>query len=166
MPVREVTSVGLEHWPPPEELAERVATGGVFFLPDDVSDVDGETVAAFRETAQALRVRASKDGVPVEFVAPAGARLGVYRERAAEWILPFVLSIPAGVAINLVANEIQRFIDSRRRAEAHAPPSIRYREAIIQDGRTTVRELIGPADEVLAILRGAGTPEISHTQKE
>ncbi len=166
MPVREVTSVGLDHWPPPEELAERVATGGVYFLPDDVSDVDGQTVAAFRETTQALRVRASKDGVPVELIAPAGARLGVYRERAAEWVLPFVLSIPAGVAINLVADEIQRFIDSRRRAETDAHPNIRYREAIIEDGRTTVRELVGPADEVLSMLRGAGTPVISHTQKE
>jgi hypothetical protein len=142
----------LDIWPSADELSERLAAGGLVLLPDDVSDVHGEIVASFREAAQALQVGAKKAGIPVEFAAPPGARLGVYRERAADWVLPYVLSIPTGIAIGLIVNEIQRVLGAARRSK-QAIPIFRFREVVIEDGRTTVRELTGPADELLLTLR-------------
>ena len=111
MAIDEREVAALEIWPSTDELNKRIAAGGLVLLPDDVSEVEGELVASFRESAQALRVGAKRAGVPVEFAAPPGARLGVYRERAAEWVLPYVLSIPTGVAIGLIVNEFQRVLD-------------------------------------------------------
>jgi hypothetical protein len=75
--VEEREVAALETWPSTDELNNRVAAGGLVLLPDDVSEVEGEIVASFRESAQALRVGAKTAGVSVEFVAPPGARLGV-----------------------------------------------------------------------------------------
>jgi hypothetical protein len=147
---RELTA--LEIWPSTEDLDKRAGAGGLVLLPDDVSEVEGEIVASFREAAQALRVAAKTAGVPVEFAAPPGARLGVYRERAADWVLPYVLSIPTGVVIGLIVNEIQRVLDAARRSR-QAIPTFRFREVVIEDGRTVVRELTGPADELVRRLR-------------
>jgi hypothetical protein len=152
VPVNERQLDAREFWPPADELSQRLVVGGLVLLPDDVSDVEGETVASFREAAQALRVAAKEAGLPAELVAPPGARLGVYRERAAEWVLPYVLSIPTGVVIGLIVNEIQRVLDAARRS-GQAMPTFRFREVVIEDGRTTVRELSGPADELLSTLR-------------
>jgi hypothetical protein len=152
VPVNERQLDALEIWPSAHELSQRLAVGGLVLLPDEVSEVEGERVASFREAAQALRVGAKEAGIPVELVAPPGARLGVYRERAADWVLPYVLSIPAGVVIGLIVNEIQRVLDAARRS-GQAIPTFRFREVVIEDGRTTVRELSGPADEVLSTLR-------------
>jgi hypothetical protein len=143
----------LDIWPSARELSERLASGGLVLLPDDVSEIEGEMVASFREAAQALQVGARKAGIPVELAAPPGARLGVYRERAADWVLPYMLSIPTGVVIGLVVNEIQRVLDKARRSGQATPPTFRFREVVIEDGRTTVRELSGPADELLSTLR-------------
>jgi hypothetical protein len=152
VPVNERQLDALDIWPSADELSERLAVGGLVLLPDDVSEVQGETVASFREAAQALQVGAKRAGLPVEFAAPPGARLGVYRERAADWVLPYVLSIPTGVVIGLIVNEIQRALDAARRS-GQAIPTFRFREVVIEDGRTTVRELSGPADELLLTLR-------------
>lgn len=152
MPVNERQLDALEIWPTADELSQRLAVGGLVLLPDDVSEVDGETVASFREATQPLRVGAKEAELPVELVAPPGARLGVYRERAADWVLPYVLSIPTGVVIGLIVSEIQRVRDAARRS-SQPIPTFRLREVIIEDGRTTVRELSGPADELLSTLR-------------
>ena len=152
MAIAERELAALEIWPSTDELSKRGAAGGLVLLPDDVSDVEGEVVASFREAAQALQVGAKRTGLPVEFVAPPGARLGVYRERAAEWVLPYVLSIPTGVVIGLIVNEIQRVLDGARRSRQETP-TFRFREVVIEDGRTVVRELTGPADELVRTLR-------------
>lgn len=143
----------LDIWPSADDLNERLASGGLVLLPDDVSEIDGETVASFREASHAIQIGARNAGIPVEFVAPPGARLGVYRERAADWVLPYVLSIPTGVAIGLVVNEVQRVLDRARRSGQATPPTFRFREVVIEEGRTTVRELSGPADELLSTLK-------------
>jgi hypothetical protein len=75
----------------------------------------------------------------------------MYRERAADWVLPWILNIPTGVAIGLIVNEIQRVIDGARAAK-QALPTIRFRGVVIEDGRTTARELTGPADEMQEML--------------
>jgi hypothetical protein len=67
-------------------------------------------------------------------------------------VLPYVLSIPTGVVIGLIVNEIQRVLDGTRRSR-HEIPTFRFREVVIQDGRTVVRELTGPADELVRTLR-------------
>jgi hypothetical protein len=148
----------LEIWPSADELTKRLASGGLVLLPDDISEVEGETVASFREAAQALQVAAKRAGLPVEFAAPPGARLGVYRERAADWVLPYVLSIPTGVGIGLIVNEIQRVLEATRRSR-RAVPTFRFREVAIEDGRVRVRELSGPADELLSTLRECLPPD-------
>jgi hypothetical protein len=79
---------------------------------------------------------------------PSAACIG---ERAADRVLPWILSIPTGVAIGLIVNEIQRVIDGARAAK-QALPTIRFREVVIEDGRTTARELTGPADEMQEML--------------
>jgi hypothetical protein len=152
VPVNERQLDALEIWPAADELTQRLASGGLVLLPDDVSEVEGEMVASFREAAQRLRVGAKEAGVPVELVCPPGARRSVYRERAADWVLPYVLSIPTGVVIGLIVNEIQRVLNAARRS-GQAIPTFRFREVVIEDGRTTVRELSGPADELLLTLR-------------
>jgi hypothetical protein len=142
----------LEIWPSTDELSKRIETGGLVLLPDDVSEAEGEIVASFREAAQALRVGANRAGVPVVFAAPPGARLGVYRERAADWVLPYVLSIPTGVVIGLIVNEIQRVLNAARRS-GQAVPTFRFREVVVEGRRMVVRELTGPADELIRTLR-------------
>jgi hypothetical protein len=143
----------LEIWPSADELEERRSTGALVLLPDDLSEIDGEMVASFRESAQSLRAHANEAGIPVEFAAPSGARLGVYRERAADWVLPYVLGIPSGVFVGLVVNEIQRILDRARLAGQDVTPTIRLREVVIEEGRTTVRELSGSGDDLLAFLQ-------------
>jgi hypothetical protein len=124
--------------------------GALVLLPDTLSSVDGRLVAGFREGAQALRVRAKQEGVPVEVFVPDGARPGHYAEHTADWVLPLILGVPASVVALLVANEIQRWIDEWRDQGRSRIPTPRYREAVVDEAtrRTTVRELEGPADEV------------------
>ncbi len=67
-------------YPAPEHLNASDLVGrrddALVLLPDTLSSVDGQMVAGFREGAQALRVRARQEGVPVEVVVPEGARAG------------------------------------------------------------------------------------------
>jgi len=111
-------------WPPASELSARSGGDTLVFLPDDVRDLDGQLTASFRESAQNLSVRARSEGIEVEFVSPADATRGMYRERAADWVLPWILSLPTGVAIGLVVNEIQRMIDRARPSDGAAHHSL------------------------------------------
>lgn len=142
-----------EAWPPADELAELAAGADLLLLPDRVdTKPDGTTIASFREEAQAFRVNAMREGIAVEMVRPEGSTLAAYREHAAEWILPALLAGPIPIVINLISNHIQRWIDDR--AEGDRMPNLRYREAHLESGSVRVRELEGPADEVLKVLQG------------
>ena len=125
--------------------------GSLVLLPDTLSEVNGQMVAGFRAGAQALRVRAKQSGVPSEVVVPEGARAGHYAEHGADWVLPIVLGVPAATVAQLIAGEIQRWLDDWREEGRSRIPTLRYRE-IVSDAATqqpTVRELEGPADEVV-----------------
>jgi hypothetical protein len=132
------------------ELVRRRREGALVLLSDTLAPVRGQTVAAFREEAQPLRVRARQEGVPVDVVVPEGAQLGLYSEHAAEWVLPLILEVPAGAVAQLIASEIERWIDEWRQQGRSRTPTLRYREVIVDEAthRTLVRELEGPADEV------------------
>lgn len=143
-------------WLGPDELKRAVAEDTLVVLPDRVSVVSGEIVAAFREDAQALRVRGHEQGLRVELLAPEGARLGVYSEHAAEWVLPIVIFLAgqgASIISNLIANVIQRHLDRWRESGQEQMPTLRYREAIFAPERIEVREIDGPPEDVLTWLR-------------
>jgi hypothetical protein len=126
-----------EHWVPPpagwpsvEDVEQLQTAADVVLLPDRVDrERDGALVAAFREEAQALRVEALRAGFTVELARPAEATLAAYREHAAEWVLPLILSVPAGAAAQLVANFLQRRLDELRSRKSDMP-RVRYRELI------------------------------------
>lgn len=120
-------------------------------LPDTLSEVNGQMVAGFRAGAQALRVRAKQAGVPTEVVIPEGARAGHYAEHAADWVLPLVLGVPTMTVAQLIAGEVQRWIDDWREQGRSRTPTLRYREVVVDEAtqRATVRDLDGPADEVV-----------------
>jgi hypothetical protein len=138
-------------WPPAEELARLAEQGGLVLLPDEVAQQpDGRILAAFREEAQAMRLQAQQDGVPVTLIKPQDADLAVYREDAAELVLPIIL-FAAGIPATLITNRIQRWLDERRAAGGSR--RIRYREAHVADSEIRVRELEGPAEDVVEMLR-------------
>jgi hypothetical protein len=138
----------------PGELVTRRREDALVLLPDTLSRVDGQLVAGFRPGAQALRVRAMQEGVAVEVVVPEGARAGHYTEHAADWVLPLILDVPATAVGQLIANEIQRWIDEWRNQGRSRTPTLRYREVIVDEAtqQTKVRELEGPADEVADLI--------------
>lgn len=107
-------------------------------------------VAGFREGAQALRVRARQEGIPVEVVIPEGARPGRYAEHGADWVLPLILGVPVTTVAQLISNEVQRWIDLWREQGRSRMPMLRYREVLVDEAtqKAMVRELEGPADEV------------------
>jgi hypothetical protein len=86
----------------------------------------------------------------VELATPPEAEVAAYREHAAEWVVPFVLGIPTAIVIPLITNRIQRWLDERRPTES--VPVLKYREATVIDGHVRVREVEGPADEVMGAL--------------
>lgn len=143
-------------YPAPEHLEDRELVtrreDALVLLPDTLSLVDGQMVAGFREGAQALRVRARQEGIPVEVAVPEGSRPGHYAEHGADWVLPLplILGVPVATVGQLIANEIQRWIDEWREQGRSRIPTLRYREVVVDEGsrNTTVRELEGPADEV------------------
>lgn len=166
MAVRKTVRPGSEHLDA-AELVSRRRGDALVLLPDTLSPVDGQIVAGFREGAQALRVRAREEGIPVEVVVPEGARPGQYSEHAAEWVLPLILGVPAATVAQLIANEIQRWIDAWREQGRSRTPTLRYREVLVDEAtqKATVRELEGPADEVAdwiarrPVLGAGGEPE-------
>jgi hypothetical protein len=146
-------------WPAAQELEAIAGRADLVLLPDRVeSRPDGTVVAAFREEAQAFRVDAIRDGLSVEMVRPEGSTLAAYREHAAEWVLPIVLYGALPIGLGLITNRIQRWMDERR--EGGAMPTLRYREARLVDGEVRVREIEGPADEVVETLRASAEHEI------
>jgi hypothetical protein len=161
MSLRTRTISAPPHLPPPDELLSRRAANELVLIPDEVSPVDGQTVAGFRPATQALRVRAKEAGVPVQLVVPEGAVAGQYAERAAEWVLPLLLGVPGQVVGQLIANYLQDRLDHWRGKGNTRVPTVRYREVVIEDAssRSVVREIEGPADEMAAWLRqGAVLP--------
>lgn len=153
MTVRTIVRPGPEHLEV-EDLAGRRRDGTLVLLPDTVSPVDGQMVAGFRQGAQQLRVRAKREGVPVDVVVPQGARPGHYSEHTADWVLPLILGVPAATVGQLIANEIQLWIDNWREQGRARTPTLRYREVLFDEEThtMTLRELEGPADEVAALL--------------
>jgi hypothetical protein len=143
-------------WPAAEELAERAAGVDLLLLPEEIRESERGNIAPFRADAQELRVVARENGLQAELVIPAEAQPAVYSEHAAEWVLPVILSLPAGVAVNLISTWIQGRLDKRKRGEPM--PTLRYRQAELIDGQIRVRELEGHADAVIAVLGGQKPP--------
>jgi hypothetical protein len=149
------------------ELIRRRREDALVLLPDTLSPIDGQMVAGFRQGTQALRVRAKEEGVPVEVVVPEGARPGHYSEHAADWVLPLILGVPAAAVGQLIATEIQRWIDAWREEGRSRTPTLRYREVLVDEATQKARvcELEGPADEVAdwiarrPALEAGGEPE-------
>jgi hypothetical protein len=138
-------------WPTATELAERAASADLLLLPEDTRDCAGSKVAPFRRYTQDLRVVARESGIRADLVVPDGTQVAAYSEHAAEWVLPVVFGIPASVVATLVANWLQARMDSRRPG---APmPTVRYREAELRGDQVRVREVEGPVDAVIAMLR-------------
>jgi len=138
-------------WPTATELTERAASADLLILPEDARDRAGSKVAPFRRYAQDLRVVARESGLRAELVVPDGTQVAVYSEHAAEWVLPVMFGVPASVVATLVANWLQARLDSRRRG---APmPTVLYREAELAGDQVRVREVEGPADAVIAMLK-------------
>lgn len=141
-----------EHWPSASALRQAAAEGTFVLLPDDVRDVDGTLTAFFRTDAQALRVRAATAGLRPILLTPEGAEVAGYSEYAADWVLPVVLtavlSIPAGVVADVIHDSIAN--------KSGPPPSVRYREAVVDGDKVRLREVEGPADEIERLLRDRG----------
>lgn len=132
------------------------STNGLVLLPDDVSLVGTEQIAGFRHDTQALRVAALDHDVPVQLELPSGSKAGQYTERSADWVLPLILGVPSSIVASLVATHVQRRLDSWRSKGSSLTPTVRYREVVVSndaEGAYVVREIEGPADEVIAWLR-------------
>ncbi len=127
---------------------------GLVLYPDQISAVDNDQVAGFRPDAQALRVAALEQEIPVEIVAPEGTRKGVYDEHAADWVLP-LLEVPSGAVAALVANYLQKRLDDWKARPDKRSPTVRYRELEASEGDTSlrIREIEGPCEEVIDWLR-------------
>jgi hypothetical protein len=167
MAVRKTVRPGPEHLDA-ADLVSRRREDALVLLPDTLSPVDGQMVAGFREGAQALRVRARQEGVPVEVVVPDGARAGHYSEHAADWVFPLILGVPAATVAQLIANEIQRLIDQWREQGRSRTPTLRYREVLVDEAtqKARVRELEGPADEVADWIARRAALEAGSEQEE
>lgn len=150
------------------ELIRRRREDALVLLPDTLSSVDGQMVAGFRQGAQALRVRAREGGLPVAVVVPEGARPGHYSEHAADWVLPLILGVPSAAVGQLIANEIQRWIDEWRDQGRSRTPTLRYREVLVDEAtqQATVREVEGPADEVAAWIARRSALEVGGEPEE
>jgi hypothetical protein len=143
-------------WPSAAELAELDGEGKLVLLPDQVDDdLQGELIAGFRPDAQELRVNAQEAGLEVTLYAPPGARLGVYEEHAADWVLPVLVNFDVSLIASIVGNLISARLEAWRaeRGEAAEVPVLRYRELEIEGDRTRLREIEGPANQVRDLLR-------------
>lgn len=153
--MKQSNSQAQDGWPSAEELSERLDADKLVILPDQVDESNDELIAAFRRDAQEIRVTGKEAGLEVELYSPPGARLGVYEEHAADWILPALASFPLSVAGTLVANLIQARIDAWKTddVDGQEMPVVRYRELDIDGDQTRLHEIEGPADQVRDILR-------------
>jgi hypothetical protein len=138
---------------PAADLAEgRKGFEGLVLIPDTISEVSGRPVAGFRPDAQALRVLAAEAGIEVELAHPDDVEPGIYSEHDADWVLPLMLELTNGVTAGLVANYLQRRLDEWR-GHNSGTPTARHREVISDGDSKIVRELEGPAPEVIDWLR-------------
>jgi hypothetical protein len=157
MPIIERIRDAPAHWPDADRLVKLAADGALVLLPDRVDEINGQLRASFRDEAQALRVAARAEGLDVHLASPTGATASLLREHDATLVLGAVLTVPATIAATLVANEIQRHLDRWRasREEPQDPASftVRYQEAVIKDGLPHLREVEGPAEAVIEVLR-------------
>ncbi len=155
MPLLENLHAAPAHLPSLDELETMRRSGSLVLFPDVISSVDGQLVAGFRDGTQELRVGAKRIGLDVELVVPEGAKPGHYSEHAADWVLPLVLSMPTAVVATLIANQLQVWIDGWRDQGAARMPTARYREVVIDEvrGRTAIKEIEGPADEIVGWVR-------------
>lgn len=152
MPLQESVRDTPNHWPVTEEIEAAAAAGGLIILPDRIDTAGERRVAAFRGDAQELRVRAKQKGLEAQLLAPADAELAVYSEHAADWVLPVVVSAVLAVPSALVADMLHDRIADAGEAKI-TMPEVRYREAYVEDGQMRLREIEGPADELLQLLR-------------
>lgn len=135
---------------------------GLVLYPDRVSPIGDDLVAGFRDDAQELRVAAIDAGIPVDVALPDGTRAGQYTEHAADWVLSLI-AVPTSVVATLVATSLQRRLDAWQKQRSGTPPTVRYREVVSKnDGQTIIREIEGPASEVIEWLREerGGRPEL------
>jgi hypothetical protein len=130
----------------------------LILLPDEISE-GSEPVAAFRESAQALRVDLERAGMKVLLAKPSDASAAVFREHDAATVLVIVLAIPGAIA-SLI--QVAEWI---RRHSSAAPPSaeLRYRQVeLLPDGTFVMREIQGPpeavADAIVQRARGELPP--------
>lgn len=139
-----------DHWPAPEALERAAERDVIVILPEQVDDPDGILTAFFRADAQELRVRAAEAGFGAVLLAPDGAELAGFSELAADWVLPVVLSAALTIPSTVVADMIYDHIaNGGPDAAAHV---VRYREAVVEQGKVKVREFEGPADEIARLL--------------
>jgi hypothetical protein len=153
-----VTGVSEQNFALDDELAalvESVARAGdVLIIPEFVEEIDGNTVAAFADSTQELRVDLADRGLQVQLALPEGAEPRPYEEHFVEWVLPVILSVPGAIVATAQIIGWLRDWHSRNRDRV-----LRYREARFDEdeGRYVVRELVGPADRVADVLeRGIG----------
>jgi len=136
-----------------EIASDNESSDGIAVLPESVTEIDGNLVAGFRPDMQAIGVLAAEAGVAVELLLPDGAEPGLYSEHDADWVLPLFLELSNGVTAGLIANYLQRLYDEWRGRNS-GMPTVRHREVIsAPDGTEVVRELEGPAPEIIEWLR-------------
>lgn len=143
--------------PAPQYLQSLVTSAigeGLVLYPDQISTVGGDQVAGFRPDAQALRVAALEQEIPVEIVTPDGTRKGVYDEHAADWVLP-LLEIPSGVVAGLLVIYLEKRLEDWKTRHGKRSPTVRYRELDASEGDASlrIREIEGPCEEVIDWLR-------------
>lgn len=136
-----------------DNLVSSDAPDGLILYPDRVDNDGDDLVAAFRPDAQALRILAAERGIPVTVVTPDDAKVGIYTEHAADWVLP-VVSIPTSVVATLIADYLRyRLHGWRAGSSERRSPVVRYREVERSaDGSSRVRQIEGPAEDVMAWL--------------
>jgi hypothetical protein len=139
------------HMPSVAALAPFVDEAALVLLPNTLSTSSGRSVAGFRHGAQELRVAARQAGVQVEVLLPPGAEPGHYSEHDADWVLPLVLGVPASVIAGLIVGQIQAWLSREKRGDR--VPTVRYREIFLEADRCRLREIEGPADEVIDWLK-------------
>jgi hypothetical protein len=143
--------------PAPEYLRSLVASAsgeGLVLFPDQISAVGDDQVAGFRPDAQALRVAALEQQVPVQTVTPDDMRKGIYDEHAADWVLP-LLEIPSGVVAGLLVTYLEKRLRDWKARHGKRSPTVRYRELEASEGDSSlrIREIEGPCEEVMEWLR-------------
>jgi hypothetical protein len=137
-----------------DDLVHPEDNDGLILYPDRVETHGGDLIAAYRPDAQALRILAAKRGVTVVIAGPEDAKKAIYSEHAADWVLPLI-DIPTGVVAALMADYLKARLKAwKEGSQERRSPLVRYREVDRSpDGQSQVREIEGPAEDVMAWLR-------------